>query len=82
MAHQVTLSCQLTLICKCTFSKKTTLPFLFCRPSINGQLLGERICSLKSKFVPVGVDPIPKGPPCPNKKQFLKTVAICNKQIW
>ena len=42
-----------------TFSGEATLPFTFLSSQKRGgQLLKERLCSLKSKFFPLRVDPV------------------------
>ena len=38
-------------------SREATLPFTFLLPFSKGSTLKERICSLKSKFIPLRVDP-------------------------
>ena len=42
-----------------TLLREATLPFPFCASLLSkGQLLKERICSIRSKFFPLTVDPI------------------------
>ena len=63
------------------FKGETTLSFSFLPPSKKvGQLLNDRICSFRSKFFPLRVDPFFEGFRCPGKQTESYNSCLCMKQ--
>ena len=51
-----------------TLGEATLYFFIYASHLIRGQLLKKRICSFRSKFFPLRVDPILKGLLCPENQ--------------